>query len=125
MIDYQLDYDEGILQVTLHGRLREADFAILGEAVDGYIVEHGALTGILIRVGHFPAYEDLGALLSQLRFIRDAQQHVSRVAAVTDHAALVVLPKIVDQFVSAEVRAFAPADEAAALAWLRSELGGR
>ncbi len=122
MIDYQLDYAEGILQIRPHGRLRESDFAMLGEAVDAYIVEHGALTGILIRIENFPRWQDLGALLSHLRFIRDAQQHVSRVAAVTDLAALAIVPGIMDHFVSAEVRRFGSTDEAAALAWLRSEL---
>lgn len=124
MIDYELNAADGILTITPKARLSTADFDALSAAVDEYIVEHGALTGIMICIESFPGWEDFGALISHLKFVRSAQQDVNRVAAVTDSAALSLVPKIGNHFVSAEVRHFDSKQQDDALAWLRSELSG-
>ncbi len=124
MIDHELDAADGILKITPQARLSTADFDALSNTVDEYIVEHGALTGIMICIESFPGWEDFGALISHLKFVRSAQQDVSRVAAVTDSTALSLVPKIVDHFVSAEVRHFDFSQQDDALTWLRSELSG-
>ena len=122
MLDYTLNDNEGILSINPQGPLSQDDFEALTTAVDEYIVENGALTGIIITADPFPGWEDFGALVSHLKFVRSAQQDVSRVAVVTDNSVLTVIPKVIDHFVSAEVRHFDSSQRDAALDWLRSEL---
>lgn len=119
MISYELLRDEGILIVSPHGRLESADFTRLAQEVDPYIQEKGKLAGLMICAESFPGWEDLGALISHLKFVKDHHRHITKVAAVTDSAFLSIMPRVVDHFVSAEVRHFDYRDEEAALAWLR------
>lgn len=122
MLDYTLNTAEGILEVYPLSQLRSDDFEALTKAVDEYIVEHGALIGIIIAADPFPGWEDFGALVSHLKFVRSAQQDVSRVAVVTDNSVLTLIPKVVDHFISAEVRHFESRQRDEAMDWLRSEL---
>lgn len=124
MLEYTLDSAEGILEINPLSQLSSEDFQSLTTAVDEYIVEHGALTGIIISADPFPGWEDFGALVSHLKFVRGAQQDVSRVAVVTDNSVLTLIPKVVDHFISAEVRHFDSSQRDEAMAWLRSELAG-
>ena len=122
MLEYTLNAADGILEINPLSQLSSDDFKALNNAVDGYIVEHGALTGIIISADPFPGWEDFGALVSHLKFVRSAQQDVSRVAVVTDNSVLTIIPKVVDHFISAEVRHFDSSQRDEAMGWLRSEL---
>jgi len=122
MLEYTLNPAEGILEINPLSQLRSEDFQALTSTVDEYIVEHGALTGIIIAADPFPGWEDFGALVSHLKFVRGAQQDVSRVAVVTDNSAPTFIPKVVDHFISAEVRHFDSSQRDEAMGWLRSEL---
>ena len=118
MLDFEVLEDSGVLIIRPEGPLEQSDFERLGEAVDEYIVAEGALNGVMIDVESFPGWEDFAALISHVRFVRDNNADIDRVAAVTDSKFLTIMPKIVDRFVSAEVRHFDYADREAALAWL-------
>ena len=122
MLEYTLNPAEGILEIHPLSQLASEDFQALTTAVDEYIVEHGALTGIIISADPFPGWEDFGALVSHLKFVRGAQQDVSRVAVVTNSSVLTIIPKVVDHFISAEVRHFESSQRDDAMDWLRSEL---
>ena len=122
MIDYELRREEGILIMSPEGPLSAEDFAALGREVDAYIVEDGALMGIMIDAESFPGWEDFAGLISHLKFVRNNHQDVDRVAAVTDNRILSVIPQIIDHFVSAEVRHFDYGRREEALAWLRGQL---
>lgn len=119
MISHELLRDEGILIVSPQGRLESADFTRLAQEVDPYIQEKGKLAGLMIYAEAFPGWDDLGALLSHLKFVRDHHKFITKVAAVTDSTLLSIMPRVVDHFVSAEVRHFDYRDKDAALAWLR------
>lgn len=119
MISYELLRDEGILIVVPQGRLESADFAQIAQEVDPYIQEKGKLAGLMIYAEFFPGWEDVGALISHLKFVKDHHRHVKKVAAVTDSTFLSIMPRVVDHFVSAEVKHFDYRDKDAALAWLR------
>jgi hypothetical protein len=122
MISYELMRDKGILVMMPEGPLRTEDFRALGHAVDDYIVSEGALTGLVIAAERFPGWEDFGGFLSHLRFVRENNGDIDKVAAVTDSALLSIMPRIVDLFVKAEVRHFPYDQRAAAMAWLSSGL---
>jgi hypothetical protein len=114
--------DEGILTLTPIGRLESDDFATLSRVVDAYVSEEGALTGVMIYAESFPGWEDFGALISHFKFVKNNQGDIGKVAAVTDSQFLSIMPKIIDHFVSADVRHFDYEDREAALEWLRSDL---
>ena len=120
MIQHELLRERGILILKPEGALRAEDFAALSAAVDPYIEQHGELKGLMIEAPSFPGWENLAALLSHLRFVRDHHRRIRRVAVVSDSALLAAAPKIASHFVSWELRTFAAADRAAALAWIES-----
>jgi hypothetical protein len=97
MLNYNLLKDEGILMLTPTGALEESDFA----------------------AESFPGWNDFGAFIPHMRFIRDHHRHIRKVAAVSDSAILAIGPRIASHFVNAEVRHFESADRGAALDWIR------
>lgn len=119
MIAHELLRDEGILIISPQGRLESTDFTRLAEEVDPYIREKGKLAGLIIYAEAFPGWEDLGALLSHLKFVKDHHKQITKVAAVTDSKVLSIIPRIVAHFVSAEVKHFDYRSKEAALEWLR------
>lgn len=119
MISHELLRDEGVLIISPVGRLESADFKMLAQEVDPYIQEKGKLAGLMIFTESFPGWDDVGALLSHLKFVKDHHKHIKKVAAVTDSTFLSVMPRVVDHFVSAEVKHFDYRDREAALEWLR------
>lgn len=122
MLSYELIRDQGILVIMPEGPLRSEDFEALGQAVDDYVVSDGALTGIMISAERFPGWEDFGGFLSHMRFVKENNRDVDKVAAVTDSAFLSIMPRVVALFISAEVRHFAIAERDAAMVWLKSGL---
>jgi len=122
MVSYELIRDQGILVIMPEGPLRTEDFEALGQAVDDYIVSDGALNGLMISSKKFPGWEDFSGFLSHVRFIRENNRDIDKVAAVTDSGFLSIMPRVVDLFVTASVRHFAYDQREDAMAWLSSGL---
>ena len=122
MLSYELIRETGVLVIQPHGKLRAEDFEALGQAVDDYVVSDGALTGVMIAAETFPGWEDFSALLSHVRFVRENNADVDKVAAVSDNAILAFMPILIGHFVSAEVRHFDYEARDAAMQWLVSGL---
>ncbi len=123
MLKSELLRDDRILILSPEGPLAAADFARIAAEVDPFIEASGSLHGLMIDATGFPGWEDFAALVAHLKFVRDHQQKIERVAAVADGAVLAALPRIANHFLHAEVRHFDHADRDAALAWLRSRRG--
>ena len=120
MIRHELLRERGILILKPEGALRAEDFTALAGAIDPYIEQHGELKGLMIEAPSFPGWESFAALVSHVRFVRDHQRLIRRIAVVSDSTLLAVAPKIASHFVSAELRTFEAADRAAALAWIEA-----
>jgi len=118
MLKHELLQDEGILIVTPQGPLEQADFEALAKLVDPYIESHGTLHGLMIYTESFPGWNNFAGLVSHLKFVKNHQQHIDKIAAVTDSGFLEVLPGIADHFVKAEVRHFDFNDKENAMKWL-------
>ena len=118
MLAHKLLRDEGILIVRPEGPLSAADFEAVAGEVDPYIEQNGILQGLVIEAEKFPGWEDFAGLVSHLRFIHDHHNYIAKVAAVTDSGFLSIMPRVVDHFITAEVRHFEFADRAAALVWV-------
>jgi len=118
MLKYELLRDEGVLIVTPQGPLEKADFEALAEVVDPYITSVGKLKGLMIYTKSFPGWNDFAGLVGHIKFVKEHQQHIDKVAAVTDNTFLVVMPKIADHFVKAEVKHFDYEEKTSAMKWL-------
>ena len=121
MIHEELLRDRGILILTPQGPLEKSDFDLLAREVDPYIEEKGSLRGLMVYAKSFPGWNDFGALVSHLRFVKNHERFIRRVAAVSDSAILAIVPQIAGHFIHAEVRHFEFDDRDAALAWLSGD----
>ena len=119
MLNHELHRDDGILVLKPDGALKASDFEAVAEELDPFIDEKGNLRGLLIEAESFPGWNDFGAFVSHLRFVRDHHRHIGKVAAVSDSAFLSIAPKIANHFVNAEVRHFDFNEREAAITWLR------
>ena len=99
--------------------MQAQDFERLAMEVDPYLAEAGELRGLMIYTDSFPGWADFAALVSHIRFAKDHQQRIARIAAVTDSGFLSILPKIANHFVRADVRHFPYDQKQAALDWLQ------
>ena len=112
---------QGVLVLAPRGPLREEDFEACSADVDPWIAANGSLRGVVIHARHFPGWENLGGLLSHLRFVRDLHHKVRRVALVVDIALADLAPKVASHFIEAEVKHFPYDDIVDALAWVEKD----
>ncbi len=117
-LQFDLMKDRGVLVLRPRGVLEAADFDRLAQAVDPYIESAGGLRGLLIDTEHVPGWDDIAALTSHIRFVKDHQKKIRRVAFVSDDRLLAALPAIASKLISAEVRSFSAAERDEALVWL-------
>lgn len=121
MIDYHLDPATAVLTLQPKSALQKSDFEALGKAVDPQIEEHGDLKGLILDVDKFPGWDSFGALVTHIRFVRNHEKHVKKIAVVTDSHLGDVAEHLASHFISAEIRHF-PADEMMqAQAWIGSK----
>jgi hypothetical protein len=120
VIDAELFRDDGVLSVFPTGALSERDFTALSGLVDPYIEAHGALRGLMIEAERFPGWDSFAALATHIRFVRNHERHIRRVAVVTNSPLLELLPALARHFVQADVRSFAFDQRDAAFVWLKA-----
>ena len=118
MITFELLKDKGVLVIEPKAALSAEDFQQIGQAVDPYIASEGKLSGLLIKAPSFPGWDSFGALVEHLKFLRDHQQKIDRVAAVTDSPILAFAPTIARPFVHPEIRVFGSGEGDRALSWV-------
>ena len=121
MLKHELMKEEGILVVMPEDALESGDFEQLSRDVDPYIDETGRLKGLMIYTEAFPGWDNLAALMSHIKFVKNHHQQIEKVAAVTDSGFLSVLPKVASHFVQAEIKHFPLDEKGAAMQWLTSD----
>ena len=119
MLNHELRQDDGVLVLRPEGPLEAADFTTLASHVDAYLERHGTLRGVLIRAKSFPGWNDFGALLAHLKFVREHHRRIEKIAVVADGAFANIMPNIASQFIHAQVQHFDLTREDAAWDWLR------
>lgn len=117
-LSFRLDGERGVLVLEPRGELRAADFDRLTAQVDPFLQANGELNGVAVVAEHFPGWEDLAAVGSHLRFVRDHHKKVRRVALITNDRLASAVPKFARLFVSAEVLVFPVAEREQALSWV-------
>lgn len=117
-LSFELLEVQGVLIMQPNGELESADFERLSARVDPYLAEAGILGGVMIVAEHFPGWDDLAALISHLRFVREHHRKIRRVALVTSDRLVAAVPRFASQFIDAEVRAFPIRQRDEALLWV-------
>ena len=120
MIKSELLKDKGVLIVSPVGPLAASDFEHLAQEVDPYIEQNGRLHGLMVHTESFPGWVDFAALLSHLKFVKDHQSKIEKVAAVSDSGFLRIIPNVANHFVKAQVKHFNYDEKDKALEWLVS-----
>jgi hypothetical protein len=120
VIKSELLKEQGVLIVSPVGTLAASDFEHLAEEIDPYIEQNGRLHGLMVHTEFFPRWADFAALISHLKFVRDHQSKIEKVAAVSDSGFLRIIPSVASHFVKAEVKHFYYNDKDKALEWLVS-----
>ncbi len=118
MLQYELDTARSIVIVRPQARLEKDDFVELAKAVDPQIEASGDLAGVIIDAAAFPGWEDFGAMVSHIRFVRDHQKHVKKVAVVTDSPLGDVAEHLMSHFVSAVIKHFPAGQTEEAKEWI-------
>jgi hypothetical protein len=116
-VAHRLLPESGVLVVEPERPLRAEDFDALALTVDPWIEAHGELRGVVIHAREFPGWENLGALLRHLRFVRDHHRLVRRIALAAGGKLADLAPRLAEHFVAAEVRHFDYDDVDRAIAW--------
>jgi SpoIIAA-like len=120
MIEFDLDTAHSILVVRPQSALGTADFVELSKAVDPLIETTGDLAGLIINAPKFPGWDSFGSMVTHFRFVRDHQEHIKKVAVVTDSHLGDVAEHLASHFVSAEVRHFSGEQLDQARQWIIS-----
>ncbi len=121
MLNVSLDEEKGSVTLEPDGALTKQDFESAAQRIDPYIERAGGLRGLLIHTRSFPGWDSFGALVTHLKFVKEHQRKIARVALVTDSAIGDVAERLVSHFVSAEIKHFPFDDLAAARDWVSAE----
>jgi hypothetical protein len=120
MLEYAILKPDGILVLEPDAALSQDDFAGLAELADAYLAHHDRLHGVLIHARTFPGWESFAGFIAHVRFVRDHQRQIERVALVTDSHLAGFAEALAKHFTAAEIRHFPFADYEPALQWLKS-----
>ncbi len=118
MLEYTIVEAAGILRVKPSGALTEQDFAGLTRFADAYLAKHDAFAGMLVEARSFPGWESFAGLASHLRFVRDHQRRIERIAIVTDSVVAHIVDILAQPFAAARIRHFPFGQSDDAMAWL-------
>ena len=121
MLEFTMIEPGGILHVKPSGALTAEDFTELNRFADAHLGKNGTLAGLLIEAQSFPGWDSFAGFAAHVRFIRDHQRHIERIALVTDSAIAHLAETLADPFVAADIRCFAFNQYGAALHWLRTD----
>jgi hypothetical protein len=120
---HRLLTETGVLVVEPEEPLAAEDFDAIAATVDPWIEREGQLRGIVVHARSFPGWQNVGALLRHLRFIRDHHRRVGRVAVAVDGILADAGPGLADYFVEAELKHFGYERLDEAIRWAASPSG--
>ena len=117
MLNVTVEEARNLFVVELEGKLGADDFNSLSSRIDDYINEKDRVPSLVIKARQFPHWKDFGSMMAHLKFVRDHQKVIPKVALVSDVSVLSIMPAFVDFFVGAKIRHFDADDVENATAW--------
>ena len=116
-VSHRLLPESGVIVVEVKQPLRAQDFEALALTADAWIEAHGELQGLVIHAREFPGWQNLGSFFRHVRFVRDHQRRVKKIALAVDSKLASSVPMIGERFVLAEIKSFAYSELDSAIAW--------
>jgi hypothetical protein len=116
-LSFRLIRESGVLVVRPTGPLGPEHFDAVAMTVDPWIESHGALEGLVVHAREFPGWEDLGAFIRHVQFVREHHLQVHRVALVADSRLAHLMPKLGEHVITAEVKHFRYDELNLAISW--------
>lgn len=109
MLEFELNEDKAVatIRVTHNHGLSKNDFIEPTQKIDTFLETHDNLQGLVIIADSFPGWKSFDAFLSHLKFVRNHQKEISKIAIVSDSGLLSAMPSIATHFVKARVQNFA------------------
>ena len=104
-VSHRLLPESGVIVVEVKQPLRAQDFEALALTADAWIEAHGELQGLVIHAREFPGWENLGSFFRHVRFVRDHQRRVKKIALAVDSKLASSVPMIGERFVLARSKA--------------------
>ncbi|MDF7806932.1 STAS/SEC14 domain-containing protein [Pontiellaceae bacterium B12219] len=106
MLNVTLDKETGIALLEPHGALIQSDFENAARLIDPYVEATGKLNGLIIYTEKFPGWDSFAALVSHLKFVKNHQHEIKKVAFVTDSALGNMAEHMGKHFIAAEIKHF-------------------
>ncbi len=119
MLELSILEPEGIIEIKAESAITTEDIANLNKEANGYLADHARIHGVLISAKSFPGWESFSAFADHVKFIRDENKNVDRLALVTDSHVVEVAEGIAKVFVKAEIKRFRYAEYEEAVRWLK------
>lgn len=119
MLIHQIFKDDNIVVFEPTSRLTEEDFQQLTQDVDQHLLGTESIEGLLVHMKLFPGWENLKGLIGHFRFVHGHHRKIKKVALVSDSTIAVLIPKLAEHFVSAELKHFEFSERETAMEWLR------
>jgi hypothetical protein len=113
----RLDETTGVVVADVTEPLRREDVDAIAAEVDSWLETHPELPGLVLHARGFPRWENIGGLVSHLRFVRGRQRLIGRVALAVDGQPLDLAARVAGAVLHPEVRHFAADDLDKAVAW--------
>jgi hypothetical protein len=108
---------DGVVVVEVGGPLHTEDIEALAGVVDPWLDRRPDRPGVVVHASRFPGWATAGALARHLRFVRDHQGRIGRVAVAVGGRAAPVMAGVVGRVARPEVRAFGPDEFDRAVEW--------
>jgi hypothetical protein len=116
-LSHRLVAESGVLVIQPKGPLCAEDFDAVALEIDPWIEAHGTLRGLVVHLREAPGWEDFGAFIRHVQFVRDHHLQVQRVALVADGRLAHLIPRLADHFIKAELRHFRYGELGLAVVW--------
>lgn len=116
-IQYHLDNEHAIVELTVHGKITKTDFNDIADEFKTFIDEHQTIK-ILEYVESFPRFP-LSLLWRGLKFDIKHLKNISHCAVVTDSHVIKAIAKMTNLFTRCRVRVFRLQNVNEASEWLK------
>jgi hypothetical protein len=117
VVSIRVDQQSGVVIADVTGPLRREDLDAIAAEVDAWLETHHELPGLVLHAHDFPGWENITGLLSHLRFVHGHHRRIERVALAVDGRPLDLAAQLAQTVLHPEVRHFAAAQLAEAVAW--------
>ena len=117
--------ESGVIVAEISEPLHAQDFDALAATAQEWLETHDGLQGIVLHARTFPGWQNTGALRRHIRFVRDHQRKVRRIAVATNSKLADVAPRLARHLVQPDIRAFGYDELDRAISWAAGSDGER